>query len=90
MLKNAKPPKKNITKDEFSTLKELKDMKYTMILKEYKGNSTVIMKTEDHHEIMREHLNSGCYRKISKDSMKKVVKDVTMEIKKSSLNEELN
>ena len=37
---------------------------------------------------MTEHLESGCYKKITKDPLKKVVRDVTLAIKKSSLDEE--
>ena len=37
---------------------------------------------------MIEHLESGCYKKVTKDPLKKLVRDVTMAIKKSSLDKE--
>ena len=60
-----------------------------MVLKADKGNATVILKTEDYQRKMIEHLKSRCYRKITKHPLKKVVRDVTLAIKKSSLDEEM-
>ena len=38
--------------------------------------------------MMTEHLESGCYKKVTKDPLKKVMRDVTKVIKNSSLDEE--
>ena len=59
-----------------------------MVLKVDKGNATVILKVEDYKTKMVEHLNSGFYQKITKDPLKKVVREVTLAIKKSSLDED--
>ena len=88
VLKNARPPRSNITKDEYNAVKKLKDRKDVMVLKANKGNATIFLRTEDYLKKMTEHLESGCYKKVTKDPLKKVMRDVTKVIKNSSLDEE--
>jgi hypothetical protein len=89
VLKNAKPPKKNITKDEVASLKILRDRKDIIILKVDKGNTIVVMKKEDYNQKMIEHLASGGYRKVQRDPMNKFIRSVSLAIKNSSLDETL-
>ena len=51
VLKDAKPSKKNITKEEFAALKKLKGGKDIMVLKANKGNTTIFIKTEDYQQL---------------------------------------
>jgi hypothetical protein len=63
----------NITKDEATTQKILRDRK-AIIPKAKKGNTTVVMKTEDYNQKMIELLASGNYRKVQQDPINKVVR----------------
>ena len=85
ILRKAKPPKSKISKPEFEALKSLKNNHDIVVLKADKGGATVILKKEDYHNKMLDHLlNRGSYKKIAKNPLKKVSKVVALEIKSSS------
>ena len=48
ILRHAKPPKDNLTKEQRRTLKELKDLEDEVILPADKGNATVVMRRKDY------------------------------------------
>ena len=50
MLKSAKVPEQNVTKEERQAIKTLKKNKDIMILPADKGKSTVVMDTMDYEE----------------------------------------
>ena len=52
LLKNAKPPKSNLTKEEKKALRELSSDKDIVILKADKGNSTVVMDRSSYTEAL--------------------------------------
>ena len=56
VLKNSRPPKRNITKDEIIALKMLRDRKDIMVLKEDKGNVMMIMTTKEYNLKMNDLL----------------------------------
>ena len=64
VLKTARPPKRNIGKEEEQALKELKEDKDIVILKADKGNCTVIMDLPDYDQKINALLNySDIYSK---------------------------
>ena len=48
ILRRAKPPKDNLTKEQRRALKELKDLEDEVILPADKGNATVVMRRKDY------------------------------------------
>jgi len=59
ILRNAKPPSCNIIKEEKIALNNLKNNKYIIILKEYKGNATIIMNRAEFDRKMEYHINNS-------------------------------
>jgi hypothetical protein len=53
ILKNAKPPKNNIIKNEHEAIKNLRNNKNIMILKADKGGATVVMNRMDYNTKMK-------------------------------------
>ena len=85
ILRKAKPPKRNLSKPEFLTLKTLRDNLDIVILEADKGGAIVIMDKHDYDSNMIDHLsNSGFYFKLKKDPLKSVCKDVSLAIKSDS------
>ena len=89
-LRRAKPPKPNISREESKSLRELKKNDHIVILKADKGGATVILNKEDYIAKMKSHLDSsGCYKKLNKNPLNRIIKGVNEAIKKSSLDEEI-
>ena len=65
-LKNSKPPKDNLSKDERKALKELQSDTSIVILPADKGRSTVILNREDYLEKCMDHINNGPYQLLKK------------------------
>lgn len=87
ILRNARPPPSNISKEEAIALKNIKNNKNIIILKADKGNATVIVNRTDYEHKMEEHLvNSGCYRVLNKDPSSKILRQLSDKIKNSSLD----
>jgi predicted GIY-YIG superfamily endonuclease len=87
ILRNAKPPKSNISKEERLAIKNLRNNTNLIILKADKGGATVIMNKEDYITKMNEHLSCGSYIKIPKNPIKKIIKEVKKTINSSNLDE---
>ena len=67
VLRKHEPAKPNITGQERSAIKALRQDKSIHILRADKGNATVVMdKTEYDHKVA-DILNSNCYRKLRRD-----------------------
>ena len=60
VLRNAKQPKDNITKEYREALKKLR-------VPADKGSSTVVLKREDYHSKLSKMLESGTYKQLKKD-----------------------
>ena len=72
VLKSAKVPKQNITRQERTALKGLQKEKSITILPADKGKATVIMETREYQDKMKEMLNDeATYEKLKKDPTKK-------------------
>ena len=79
LLKTARPPKRNIDKEEEKPLKELKEDKNIVILKADKGNCTVIMDRPDYDQKINALLNDNdIYSKLvtKRNPLKNITKDV--------------
>ena len=85
ILRKAKPPMSNISKPEFEALKSLKNNQDIVFLNADKGGATVILNKVDYRNKMLDHLlNSGSYKKLNKNPLKKFSKAVALAIKSSS------
>lgn len=67
ILRRAKPPRDNLTREQRTALKELKDLKEELILPADKGNATVVMRREDYHTKMMGMLETNTYRRLRGD-----------------------
>ena len=67
ILRHAKPPKDNLTKEQRKTLKELGSLEDEVILPAAKGNATVMMRRDDYDTKMRGILDTATYRQLMKD-----------------------
>jgi len=84
VLRKAKPPSSNISRDEFDALKSLNLNKDIVVLKADKGGADFILNKEDYRQKMLDHLcNSGNYKKLAKNPVKKISKTVALAIKSS-------
>ena len=86
-LKNSKPPKDNLSKDERKALKELQSDTSTVILPADKGRSTVILNREDYLEKCMDHINNGPYQLLKKDSTTKIKAKTLKQLKVLKDNE---
>ncbi|XP_046397983.1 uncharacterized protein LOC124164734 [Ischnura elegans] len=88
VLRNAKPPKPNMTAGERTALKALRENQDILILPADKGNATVLMKKEEYQKKISELLSDTIYRKLGKNPMAKAERETKAIIKKSSIPSE--
>ena len=67
ILRHAKVPRSNLTKDQRTALKELRGFKDEEILPADKGNATMMMRRCNYDGKMEEMLETGTYRKLRGD-----------------------
>ena len=67
ILRRAKVPRSNLTREQRTALKELKLLKDEVILPADKGNATVMMRRCDYDGKMEEMLGTGTYGKLRGD-----------------------
>ena len=67
IIREAKPPKRNITRKQSTSLKSLQQNENIIIQPADKGRATVVLDKEDHIKKCNEHLTSGPYTKLKKD-----------------------
>ena len=65
ILRKAKPPKKNISREEIQALHNLRKDKSIIVLSADKGNATVVL--EDYNQKMLDLLNNPSYKAIATD-----------------------
>ncbi|XP_046398161.1 uncharacterized protein LOC124164967 [Ischnura elegans] len=85
VLSRAVPPKPNISREERSAIRALRGNEEVTILPADKGNATVILKTEDYRNKIRDILEDQAYRKLHRDPTEAVTRKTISLIKKSSL-----
>lgn len=87
ILRNAKPPKPNLTRPERLALRELNSNPEIIILPADKGNATVVLNKHDYDTKIRTLLDDATYRKIPKDPTTKIERRTTLLINESKLSE---
>ena len=77
VLRKAKIPKNNITKEEQLALRNLKSNNDIVILKADKGGAIVILDKAAYNAKMLNPLtNSGSYKKLNKNPISKIIREV--------------
>ena len=76
----AKPPKRNITKKQSTSLKSLQQNKNNIILPADKERATVVLDKEDCIKKCNEDLTSGPCTKLKKDTTSSIVSTVTKKL----------
>ena len=66
ILRRARLPKDNLTREQRTALKELMDLEDEVILPADKGNATVMMKKEDYGTKLRGVLGTTTYKQLKK------------------------
>ena len=59
VLRKAKPPKSNLSKEESATLRSLNQNKYIVALKANKGGASIIHNRVDYRNKMLDHLHNS-------------------------------
>ena len=91
IIRKAKPPERNITRKQPTTLKSLQQNENIIILPADKGRANVVLDKEDYIKKCNEHLTSGPYTKLKKDPTRSIVSKVTknlIELRDNNLTEQ--
>ena len=89
ILKDARRPKTNLTKEQRRALKTLKGKDGIVILPADKGNTTVMMEDDQYEEKIRVHLETPVYRMIDTDPTSGIERKVTSELRELKRRGEL-
>ena len=89
VLSKAKPPKSNLTSNEKKTIINLYADQNILILPADKGNATVIMKTEDYNNKIKELLDPNTYKKLKRDPTDSIVRKTNSLVKASSIEPDI-
>jgi hypothetical protein len=89
IIKTSTRTKNNLTKNERTALKTLKDNTELTILSADKGNATVILNTVDYKLKIASLLSDSAYKKLDKDPTESIERKTIKLLKKSSLPEDL-
>ncbi|XP_046397683.1 uncharacterized protein LOC124164403 [Ischnura elegans] len=84
-LKKAVPPKSNISFKERAALRSLRKNTAVTILPADKGNATVLMKTLDYQEKMKELLTNNSYKRIPRDPTDSISRKTIKLIKEAGI-----
>ena len=87
MLRNARLPKDNVTREHRKALKELREMSDIVVLPADKGNATVVMACTDYDRKLMNMLEM--YRKVVKDPTKLGEDRVVRKLRELVKSEEL-
>ena len=82
LLRKAKVPKDNLTKQERIGLSQLKKDKDRVILTVDKGVAMVVMDREDYNNKAQELLNSPAYRSLPRDPTNKIKAQLITKLRK--------
>ena len=88
VIRSSKQPKQNITQEEREALKTLRQNNEIIILPADKGNSTVVLSTEDYERKASFLLNSTPFVRIGKDPTDRTVKRVNDTLKRVAKKED--
>ncbi|XP_072395107.1 uncharacterized protein [Diabrotica undecimpunctata] len=88
ILRTAKPPKRNLTREEKEALRDLQKNKEIIVLPADKGNATVVMNIDDYDKKLTDLLNDTAYEKIATDPTTYLEKTTKAKIKVSNIKKE--
>lgn len=84
ILRKAKAPKSNLNKEELVALRSLNQNNDIVVLRADKGGATLIVNKAHYRSKMLDHLpNRWSYKKLSKNPLKKISRNVALAIKSS-------
>ena len=89
ILRRAKVPRSNLTKEQRTALKELRGLKDEVILPADKGNATVMMRRCNYDRRMEEMLETGTYGKLRGDPTATQENRLSRKLKGLEKNEEI-
>ena len=69
-IKQARPPKSNVRKEEREALRDLRNDSSIVILEADKGNATVVMDAEDYEKKALDLIEKPPFKKLAKDPTK--------------------
>ena len=81
ILKKAKPPAPNMTRQERTAVRNLRERQDLVILTAEKGNATVVLDQADYKKRVENLLEDPVYRKISKHPTSATERKLTKELK---------
>jgi len=85
ILRKAKPPPSNITRQERLALQDLSKDTDIIILPADKGNTTVVMNTSDYRKKMKTLLENKAYTRLNKDPTDTIAQKTKTLIEKSNI-----
>ncbi|XP_072398131.1 uncharacterized protein [Diabrotica undecimpunctata] len=88
ILRTAKPPKRNLTREEKEALRDLQKNKEIIVLPADKGNATVVMNIDDYDKKLTDLLNDTAYEKIATDPTTYLEKTTKAKIKVSNIKKQ--
>ncbi|PSN32959.1 hypothetical protein C0J52_25090, partial [Blattella germanica] len=88
-LKNAVPPKRNLSVSENQALRALRENTNVVVLPADKGNAAVVMSSANYHEKIAALLEDEAYRPLSRDPTGKVERLTSTLLAKSGLPNEV-
>ena len=80
IIRTAKPPNRNITRKQSTSLKSLQQNENIVIQPAGKGTATAVLDREDYIKKCNEHLTGGPYTKLKKDPTSSIVSKVTKKL----------
>ncbi|GLV46112.1 hypothetical protein CBL_07179 [Carabus blaptoides fortunei] len=89
VLRRAKPPKNNISKEEYTALKKLRDNQNIIVLPADKGNATVVVNSADYTNKMTAILADPVYKPITSDPTTYLEETTKKKIEAAPLDEEM-
>eukprot|EP00253_Pinus_taeda_P032352 PITA_32352 len=89
IMRKAKTPKSNLSKEEQKAFKSLWSNDKIVVLKADKGGAAVILDKDDYVRKMNDHLKCGNYKKMNSNPIPKIMKDVKKIISDSNLDDKI-
>ena len=81
ILKKAKTPRENLSRDEKKALKSLRDDENIVVAKADKGKMTVVLNKVDYEKKASDIFQAGKFEKISSDRTKETERKLNQELK---------
>ena len=89
ILKNAKPPMDNVSRQQWRALKSLKELDDVVILPDDRGNVMVVMDEDQYEEKIRAYLETPVFRKMNTDPTGRIERKIMTELRELKREREL-